>query len=244
MVKVEVVVDSIDDALVAAEAGVSRVEVGCAPELGGLTPTPGVVAGITEALAGTGIAIAVLIRPRAGGFCYSREDIDAMCLDIRLIAQGVDSVVFGALTSEGMLDLSATKALVKAAQTFGLQSVFHRAIDVCTNPEDALTQLENLGVNRILTSGCGETCMAGSHNLLRWLEHYKRLTFVPAGGIRASNVAELHERLNTEYIHAGPRSVQHGPATQWGKVDYGTHTVLDAGALTELVRVCQELPYP
>lgn len=241
MVKVEVVVDSIDDALVAAEAGVSRVEVGCAPELGGLTPTPGVVAGITEALAGTGIAIAVLIRPRAGGFCYSREDIDAMCLDIRLIAQGVDSVVFGALTSEGMLDLSATKALVNAAQTFGLQTVFHRAIDVCTNPEDALTQLENLGVNRILTSGGGETCMAGSPNLVRWLEHYKRLTFVPAGGVRASNVAELHERLNTEYIHAGPRSVQHGPATQWGNVDYGTHTVLDSDALKSLVNVCRGL---
>ena len=74
MVKVEVVVDNIDDALAAAEAGVRRVEVGCAPELGGLTPTPGMVAGIVDALAGTHIDIAVLIRPRAGGFCYSRAD--------------------------------------------------------------------------------------------------------------------------------------------------------------------------
>ena len=242
MVKVEVVVDSIDDALAAVEAGASRVEVGCAPELGGLTPTPGIVAGITEALAGTGIAIAVLIRPRAGGFCYTPDDIAAMCLDIRLIAQGVESVVFGALTENGMLDLPATKALVNAATTFGLQTVFHRAIDVCANPDNALTQLQNLGVNRILTSGCGETCMAGSPNLLRWLEHYKSLTFVPAGGIRASNVAELHEMLKTEYIHAGPRTVQHGPATARGNVDYGTHTVLDSGALTELVQVCQKLP--
>jgi copper homeostasis protein len=242
MVKVEVVVGSIDDALAAADAGVSRVEIGAAPELGGLTPTPGVVAGITEALAGTGIAITVLIRPRAGGFCYTTEDIAAMCLDIRLIAQGVESVVFGALTEHGMLDLAATKALVNAATTFGLQTVFHRAIDVCVDPDDALAHLQNLGVNRILTSGCGETCLAGSPNLLRWLEHYKSLTFVPAGGIRASNVAELHGLLGTEYIHAGPRTVQHGPATQWGNVDYGTHTVLDTGALTELVQVCQKLP--
>lgn len=241
MVNVEVVVDSVDDALAAAEAGVSRVEVGCAPELGGLTPTPGVVAGIVEALAGTRIAVAVLIRPRAGGFCYSREDIDAMCLDIRLIAQGVDSVVFGALTEHGMLDLPSTKALVTAAQTFGLQTVFHRAIDVCVDPDNALAQLENLGVNRILTSGCGETCLAGSSNLARWLEQYKCLTFVPAGGIRASNVAELHGLLGTEYVHAGPRRVQHGPATQWGNVDYGTHTVLDSDALQQLVEVCREL---
>jgi copper homeostasis protein len=241
MLKVEVVVDSIDDALAAAEAGVSRVEVGCAPELGGLTPTPGVVAGIAEALAGTHIDIAVLIRPRAGGFCYTREDIDAMCLDIRLIAQGVDSVVFGALTEQGMLDLPATKALVNAANTFGLQTVFHRAIDVCADPEDALTQLENLGVNRILTSGCGETCLDGSANLANWIEQYKRLTFVPAGGIRASNVAELHKLLDTEYIHAGPRSKQHGPATARGNVDYGNHTVLDADALKSLVAVCHEL---
>jgi len=241
MVKVEVVVDSIDDALAAAEAGVSRLEVGCAPELGGLTPTPGVVAGITEALAGTRIAIAVLIRPRAGGFCYTPDDIAAMCLDIRLIAQGVESVVFGALTEHGMLDLPATKVLVNTAQTFGLQTVFHRAIDVCTNPEDALSELENLGVNRILTSGCGETCMSGSPNLLGWLEHYKSLTFVPAGGIRASNVAELHEMLKTDYIHAGPRIVQHGPATARGNVDYGTHTMLDSDALKSLVSICREL---
>jgi copper homeostasis protein len=241
MVKIEVVVDSVDDALAAEEAGVSRVEVGCAPELGGLTPTPGVVAGITEALAGTRIAIAVLIRPRAGGFCYTREDIDAMCLDIRLIAQGVDSVVFGALTEQGMLDLPATKALVNAANTFGLQTVFHRAIDVCADPDDALAQLENLGVNRILTSGCGETCLDGSANLARWIEQYKRLTFVPAGGIRASNVAELHKLLDTEYIHAGPRSKQHGPATARGNVDYGNHTVLDADALKSLVAMCHEL---
>ena len=241
MVKVEVVVDSVYDALAAADAGVSRVEIGAAPELGGLTPTPGVVAGIIEALAGNGIAIAVLIRPRAGGFCYTTEDIDAMCLDIRLIAQGVDSVVFGALTENGMLDLPATKVLVNTAQTSGLQTVFHRAIDVCVDPDNALTQLQNLGVNRILTSGCGKTCLEGNTNLARWIEQYKRLTFVPAGGIRASNVAELHGLLGTEYIHAGPRSVQHGPATQWGNVDYGTHTVLDSDALKSLVNVCREL---
>lgn len=241
MVKVEVVVDSIDDALAAAEAGVSRVEVGCAPELGGLTPTPGFVAGITEALAGTRIAVAVLIRPRAGGFCYTREDIEAMCLDIRLIAQGVDSVVFGALTEHGVLDLPATKMLVNTANTFGLQTVFHRAIDVCVNPEDALSELEKLGVNRILTSGCGETCLDGSQTLARWIDRYPALTFVPAGGIRASNVAELHNVLDTEYVHAGPRSKQHGPATSRGNVDYGTHTVLDSDALKSLVNVCNGL---
>ena len=241
MVKVEVVVDSIDDALAAAEAGVSRVEVGCAPELGGLTPSLGVVAGIAEALAGTNIAIAVLIRPRAGGFCYTREDIDAMCLDIRLIAQGVESVVFGALTEHGKLDLPATKALVNAANTFGHQTVFHRAIDVCTNPEDALGQLETLGVNRILTSGCGETCLDGSQTLAQWIHRFPALTFVPAGGIRASNVAELHKVLDTEYIHAGPRLKQHGPAASRGNVDYGTHTVLDSAALKSLVNTCRGL---
>jgi copper homeostasis protein len=140
-----------------------------------------------------------------------------------------------------MLDLPATKALVNAAQTFGLQTVFHRAIDVCVDPDNALAKLENLGVNRILTSGCGETCLTGSANLVRWLEQYKCLTFVPAGGIRASNVAELHEMLKTEYIHAGPRLVQHGPATARGNVDYGTHTVLDSDALKSLVNVCREL---
>ncbi|MFM7188259.1 MAG: copper homeostasis protein CutC [Armatimonadota bacterium] len=241
MPKVEVVVDSVDDALAAADAGVCRVEVGCAPELGGLTPTPGVIAGIAEALTGTHVDIAVLIRPRAGGFCYSSDDIDAMCLDIRLIAQGIDSVVFGALTDQGMLDLSATKALVNTAKAFGLQTVFHRAIDVCVDPDNALAQLETLGVNRILTSGCGETCLAGISNLVRWLDQYKGLTFVPAGGIRASNVAAIHRLLGTEYVHAGPRRVQHGPATQRGIVDYGTHTVLDTDALKSLVNVCRDL---
>ena len=64
---------------------------------------------------------------------------------------GADGVVFGCLTAEGEVDLPAMQKLMEAAQ--GLSVTFHRAFDVCRNPQKALEQIIKLGCNRILTCG-------------------------------------------------------------------------------------------
>ena len=68
-------------------------------------------------------------------------------------------MVFGCLTAEGEVDLPAMQKLMEAAQ--GLSVTFHRAFDVCRNPQRALEQIIKLGCNRILTSGQQPTAELG-----------------------------------------------------------------------------------
>ena len=70
---------------------------------------------------------------------------------------GTDGVVFGCLTANGEIDLPVMQKLMKASQ--GLSVTFHRAFDVCRDPEKALEQIIELGCNRILTSGQQATCL-------------------------------------------------------------------------------------
>ena len=236
----ECVVSNLTEARAVAQLGVCRIEVGAAPELGGLTPSSGTLAEICADRDPSTCTIAVLIRPRAGGFYYDTNEVAAMVNDIQHFATfGVEDVVFGALTPEGSLDIEAVTRLTDVAKSSGLGTVFHRAIDVCTNPEQALEQLGGLSIDRVLTSGAARTCVRGLQTLVHWVSAYPNLEFVPAGGIRESNVLAITHALAVPFLHAGPRTLISGPATRLYDVDYGTHTVADMAAIRALMRTLQ-----
>ena len=236
----ECVVSSLTEARAVAQLGVCRIEVGAAPELGGLTPSSGTLAEICTNRDPAKCGIAVLIRPRAGGFYYDANEVAAMVYDIEHFATfGVEAVVFGALTPQGALDVEVVKRLTDVAKSSGLGTVFHRAIDVCTNPEWALEQLGTLSMDCVLTSGAAPTCVDGLQTLVRWISAYPDLKFVPAGGIRESNVLAIAHAIAVPFLHAGPRTVISGPATRLRDVDYGTHTVADIAAISALMRTLQ-----
>ncbi|KAH9980497.1 CutC family-domain-containing protein, partial [Russula compacta] len=79
----EVCVDSVQSALSAAQGGADRLEVcGNLGVGGGTTPSLGLVREIQKAV--PHLPIMVMIRPRAGDFCYSKEELNVMLEDIRL----------------------------------------------------------------------------------------------------------------------------------------------------------------
>ncbi len=79
-----------------------------------------------------------------------------MLADIRMCKDlGVDGVVFGALTPDGDIDVETCRRL-KTEAAF-LSTTFHRAFDVCRNPQKALDQIIDLGFDRLLTSGQAPT---------------------------------------------------------------------------------------
>mgnify|MGYP000408724153 CR=1 FL=1 len=51
---------------------------------------------------------------------------------------GADGVVFGCLTAEGDVDIPLMEQLMKASQ--GMSVTFHRAFDVCRNPQKAIEE--------------------------------------------------------------------------------------------------------
>ena len=179
---VEICVDSIDSALIAQKSGAKRIELCSALALGGITPSWGLIEKAVQKLS---IDIHVLIRPRGGDFTYSESDIDLMVADIEMAKSlGISGIVSGVLHSDHTIDIKNTKRLINAGA--GLPFTFHRAFDWIPNKEKALTQLDSLGVQRILTSGGCTKAIDALETLTTWNTNYNT-TILPGGGINSSN---------------------------------------------------------
>ena len=76
----EVCVDSYASAMAAVRGGADRLELCSALALGGLTPWTELLAQIRAV---SDITIRCLMRPRAGDFLYSQEEIDLLCAQIK-----------------------------------------------------------------------------------------------------------------------------------------------------------------
>jgi copper homeostasis protein len=144
----------------------------------------------------------VLIRPRAGDFVYSAEEIETILEDIEAARNlGVDGIVAGALTAEGRIAVAETRAFVEAAG--GLPVTFHRAFDVVVEPSQALEELIDIGVRRILTSGGKSTALDGADAIVKLVDQAgDRIAIVAGGGIRENNVREVIERGRVKEVHS------------------------------------------
>lgn len=198
MILVEAAVETLESALAAERAGADRIELCVNLDDGGTTPSTGLTAAVID---GTQLPIFVLIRPRAGDFVYADDEIDLMTRDVATAGIiGAAGIVTGALTSDRSVDVEQTRALVKAAA--GLPVTFHRAFDSTTNKPDALEQLIDLGVTRVLTSGGAPTALEGAEVIAALVNQARdRITVVAGGGIREHNVSDVIARAGVREVH-------------------------------------------
>ena len=196
---IEAAVETLDDALAALAGGADRLELCADLDAGGTTPAPALVA---DVLARVNVPVLVMIRPRAGGFAYSRAEVDRMHDDIAVaIDLGASGVVVGALDSSGGVDVPATRGLIAAARGGGV--TFHRAIDGTRDVLAAVETLASLGVARVLSSGAAPTALEGADMLAAMVERAgDALQVVAGGGVRAHNVAALVRRSGVREVHA------------------------------------------
>lgn len=145
----EICCGSAEDAIEAARGGADRVELNNNLFQGGLTPSLGTLEITKEQI---GIPVMAMVRPRAGGFCYTETELAVARADAKaLLRHGADGLVFGFLNADGTVDEGQTRAFVDLAE--GKPCVFHRALDVVPDWKRALEQLIRAGVTRVLTSG-------------------------------------------------------------------------------------------
>lgn len=195
-IKLEICVDTIEGAEIAADAGADRIELCSALGVGGLTPS----FGLMQAAAALPVPSYAMIRPRAGNFTYSEAEAEIMKSDIVAAGEaGLAGVVIGAVTPEGALDKRTLASLLKTP----LKATLHRAFDVVADPFAALEDAIALGFERILTSGQKNKAPDGVGLIAELVVAAgSRISIMPGGGLNATNVGGVIARTGVREVHA------------------------------------------
>ena len=212
----------------AAHLGVNRVELCASPAEGGVTPS---VATIERVAAIKNLDLSVMIRPRGGDFLYSDDEFETMLLDIEHArTAGATGVVFGILTSDGRVDVERTRLLVEAAK--GMETTFHRAVDMTENYEEAVEAIIEAGCTRILTSGGYDKAIDGIANIRRAVEIAKgRIEIMAGSGVVAANARALAD-VGVDALHfSAKRMVAGGMKYRNPRISMGGSDAVDEYAL-------------
>lgn len=222
----EVCANSVESCLAAQAGGADRVELCAGIPEGGTTPPYGDIVVAREVLKET--KLHVIIRPRGGDFLYTPLEQRIMLKDIENAHQlGADGVVFGCLTAEGDVDIPLMEKLMEAAQNMSV--TFHRAFDVCRNPQKALEDIINLGCNRILTSGQQPTAEQGIP-LLKELQQQAagRIILLAGCGVNETNIARIAQETGIHEFHFSAReNIESGMTYRNGAVSMGGTVRID-----------------
>ena len=195
--KTELCAYSVDACRIAARLGVDRVELCASPAEGGVTPSMATIERVAKI---EGIDVSVMIRPRGGDFLYSDDEFETMLRDIAYAREaGATGVVFGILTADGSVDVERTRQLVEASK--GMETTFHRAVDMTEDYEAAVEAVIAAGCNRILTSGSYDKAIDGIANIRRAVEIAKgRIEIMAGSGVVAANAKQLAE-VGVDALH-------------------------------------------
>jgi copper homeostasis protein len=196
--QLEIACFNLASVLIAKASGIHRIELCENFWAGGLTPNQNVFEIARENFKGT---IYVMIRPMGGGFNYTESSFEIMQADIvKFKNLGANGFVFGILDDLDQIDLQRNQQLVALA--YPLPCTFHRAFDVCGNYQRNLEDVICCGFKTVLTSGYGKSALAGV-DVLKWLikESKERISILPGGGVRSTNIKLLHTHLNANLYH-------------------------------------------
>lgn len=233
-ITLEVCVDSAQGLVAAIEGGADRIELCSALEIGGLTPS----FGLLRTAASSRVPAVAMIRPRGGDFCFDEAETQVMLHEIDAVAAaGLQGVVLGASQPDGRLDARTLERLLRRASDHGLRCTLHRAIDLCPDLAQATRLAIDLGFERILTSGGARSAPEGLAGLARCFEAAAgRIAIMPGAGINAGNLGLLRARLPLTDIHASCSEPLPAPSPQVAAFgfDAGGRRRTDSGKVAAL----------
>lgn len=213
-------VDCVASAKAAVLAGASRLELCSALDVGGLTPSLGMLRMVKRAVT---IPVYVMIRPRSGDFLYEEEELEVMEEDTKCLkSEGADGFVFGILKEDGTVDIERNMALLKLAG--GLPVTLHRAVDMTVDLHKAVEDAIVCGFSRVLTSGGRSTAEEGASNIAQLVSTAgNRITIMPGCGINEANVVSVLSETGAQGFHCSgkvevpSKMVHHNVSVSMGK---------------------------
>ena len=190
----EVCVDSLASARAAIAGGADRLELCSALGMGGLSPSAELLRQIRQE---SDIPVRCLMRPRAGDFLYTREEIRLMQMQIEQLRNwGANGFVLGCLDADGNLDEQAMEPLIE--ETMGRGLTLHRCIDVSRDLEQTYRHAARLGFDTVLTSGGASSCRLGSEQIGTLLKLQQELNgpeVLIGAGVNAAVITEMREKF-------------------------------------------------
>jgi copper homeostasis protein len=185
---VECCANSIQSAIQAELGGANRIELCTNLEVGGITPLR---EDITTLIKSVSIPIRILIRPRAGDFIYSEDEMIQMLADIQFCKTiGCEGVVIGVLTKERGINMNQTQRLVHAA--IPMHVTFNRAFDEGNDLQQNLEDVIESGCDSLLTSGQAKNVALGLENLKKLVRiSVGRINILAGSGVNHTNAEDL-----------------------------------------------------
>lgn len=194
----EVCAENLEAAEVAEAAGAGRIELCSNLAVGGVTPDFDLIEATAHALK---IPVHVLIRPRAGDFCYSDVEFACMRSEVQTAkAAGAAGLALGVLSRDGRVDVPRTRELIDMASP--MKVTFHRAFDETPDLAEALDDVIRCGADCLLTSGGAPNVLAGAQSIGRLREQAgDRLAIMAGGGLRLETLVEVVRRARVSLLH-------------------------------------------
>ncbi|HCQ12312.1 copper homeostasis protein CutC [Flavobacterium sp.] len=199
MNKLEIACFNLQSAVVAQKNGADRVELCAGIEVGGTTPDFEITKKVRELIA---IDLNVMIRPRGGNFVYSDAEFEQMKLEIIEFKKlNVNGFVFGIINEDNSINIIQNTELVHLAKPF--PCTFHRAFDEVSDVFQSLEEIIECGFQTILTSGQMPNVVEGVNRLAKLvLKSNNRITIMPGGGLRATNLDFIQEKTKATFYHS------------------------------------------
>ncbi len=195
----EVIGTTIENCILAQQAGADRIELCDNMKDGGTTPSLGF---IQQARKFLHIPLYPIIRPRGGDFLYTPNEFEIMKADILHCKNaGCDGVVVGILNADGTVDEKRNAILVQLA--YPMDITFHRAFDRAVDAFKALNSIINIGFTCILTSGQQPTALQGAPLIQALIQAANnQITIMPGSGVKSNHLLHLHTITGATHFHA------------------------------------------
>jgi copper homeostasis protein len=199
MALVEICTEDLSGVRAARAGGAARAELCTALSEGGLSPGVG---NLALACVRGGLPIVALVRARTGDFLAEAEELEAMQADVRAARlAGASAIAVGVLTADGRIAGEALAGLAALARP--MEVVVHRAFDGARDLDEALEELVELGIERVLSAGGARTAWEGRARLAALVRRAgDRIQVVAAGGIRPDHARSLVSCTGVAAIHA------------------------------------------
>jgi copper homeostasis protein len=199
-IRLEVIVQSLEDARAAAAGGADRLEVVRDLDRRGLTPDLDLVRAMVREVQ---VPLRIMIRESDGFSVASPDEVRALRRALSSFAAlPIDGVVLGFARDE-RVDLDLTNAVLSAAPH--VRVTFHHAFDEARDPFAALEALGRVpNVDRVLTTGGSGTPVSRAARLAEYVTRAgPAITVLAGGGVDAEFLSALAAGGVVEEAHAG-----------------------------------------